>query len=268
MTFGDRLVARNEAIDSSEDTPPSPKNVAGPSTFPTLPLTSGTMGNELQTQWQASEPSESGLPAHFHPSPPVTRPNASRRLSGLSTPSLAGRSVSTISSSSVATTDYLPASPFDYDDDGNIIISTQPQTTGYPCVFSFLGCNNTKWCKSDWLTHSLLHFRANPPPPTVVCPFCRRIFNDPQPETPYAGDSTAWEEYMDCIASHIDDGAKLDRPMKDIKLFKYLWRKKVISDNDFRDLVQDGQVGQGGPVVTFEQRQRGRGTGSGRRQRS
>jgi hypothetical protein len=263
ITLSDRLV--NGVIDSA-DAPPSPKSVAGPSTLPTLPLTTGTVGNDLQTQWQAPEPSDSGYAAFLRSSPTVTRPNAPRYPSGLSTPSMAGRSVSTISSSSIATTEYLPASPFDRDADGNPIITTSPQSTGYPCIFSFMDCDVTEPCKSNWLTHNLSHFRTNPPPPTAVCPFCRRVFNNPQPGTPYDDGSmtTAWDQYMECFASHIEGGATLDRPIKDVEFFRYLWRKKVIKANDFRDLVQDGKIGRGGPLMTFEQRQRG--SGSGRRQ--
>src|SRR5215469_4210187 len=131
-TFSDWLVARNGVIErsDSESAPPSPKSVAGPSNF----QTSGTVGSDFQTPRQTSEPSDGGYSTSIYSSASTTRPNASRHSSGLSTPSMAGISVSTISSSSLATTEFSQAEPFERDDDGNPIMSTPPQITEYPCA--------------------------------------------------------------------------------------------------------------------------------------
>jgi len=142
---------------------------------------------------------------------------------------------------------------------------TPPQSTGYPCAFSFLGCRTIEPYKPNWLSHNRSHLGTTPPPPIAVCPFCRHVFNNPQPGTTYAGNMSAWDQCLECFASHIEEGAKLDRPMKDVKLYRYLFQNKLIKVEQYQELVQEGQVRRGPPVIRFERRERGR--ASGRRQR-
>ena len=63
---------------------------------------------------------------------------------------------------------------------------------------------------------------------------------------------------MECFASHIEDGATLDRPMKDVKFFRYLWQNKLVDVHEYRELVQEGQVRRGPPVIMFEKGERGK----------
>ena len=269
-TFSDWLVAPDGVIprsDSEEAPPSSPKSVSGSSTFPLVSSrpssTFGTVGSELP------EPSDSGYSNSnsIRSYATITRLNAisgSRHLSGLSTPTMAGNSVSTystISIPSLPSTDFLPASPLERDADGNPTLQTPPQVISYPCAFGFLDCPFADSCKSTWLSHNRAHFKTKQPPPTAVCPFCHRAFNsNAQAGTAYGGSAgaAAWEQSMECLASHIEEGATLARPWKDIELYSYMWRNRLITNDEYRELVQDGRVRRGIPVIEFEKRDRGR----------
>jgi len=101
------------------------------------------------------------------------------------------------------------------------------------CAFWFLGCGYSAEPDDteEWKTHCLSHFRGSPPPRTVVCPLCGEFegstFNDGY---------EAWDARMDHVAFHHDNGYSLAASRPDFKLFQYLWKKKIISNAELKEL--------------------------------
>ena len=132
----------------------------------------------------------------------------------------------------------------------------------FPCTFSFLKCAAEFADEEQWRTHCLSHFHLNPPPKSVLCPFCHNFdqtFNDP-----YA----AWEARMHHIASHYRAGCALPRSRPDFDLFRYLWQKDIISHADLKELEGNFYL-QKQPeayvVTTHQERRNERGTARLRR---
>ena len=102
-----------------------------------------------------------------------------------------------------------------------------------PFNLAFL-CPLTFSNEKDWLDHSLLHLRKNgrpiAPPTTNHCCFCERKFDS---DMPYH----SWAERMRHVSLHHALGHRLAHARPDFALFEYLFKKRLISDGDYRDLM-------------------------------
>ena len=119
-------------------------------------------------------------------------------------------------------------------DDGEALVI--PPLLGPPvleCPFNFLSCLLTFSNMGDWIDHSLEHFRNavgfNVGPPAInKCCFCDEQVHD------VPGRSWNWRMHHVSVHHHL--GHRLAHARPDFDLFRYLWRKELISDADYREL--------------------------------
>lgn len=104
---------------------------------------------------------------------------------------------------------------------------TEPQAL--ECPFHQLFCLLTFSNMEDWISHSLTHFQRVPPPESNKCCFCSAVFQSPTGER-------SWRKCMEHIAIHHQLGCRLATARPDFELFYYLFRHRLISDADYRDL--------------------------------
>jgi hypothetical protein len=100
----------------------------------------------------------------------------------------------------------------------------------YKCLLWFLNCSYLSHDKEEWETHCLSHFRDEDPPRSVSCPVCD------------------WEESLDCgqaawslkmrhlAEEHFKFGHNLSASRPDFHLFTHLWQKRLIDDQDLKEL--------------------------------
>ncbi|KAF2116960.1 hypothetical protein BDV96DRAFT_491250, partial [Lophiotrema nucula] len=100
----------------------------------------------------------------------------------------------------------------------------------FECSFWFLSCSYISYDQEEWRIHCLSHFRGEEPPKSVTCPLCE--------EFRYTGDSgwTAWDFRMDHVAYHHLLGTTLRASRPDFHLFQHLWQKRLIDDQDLKEL--------------------------------
>lgn len=120
-----------------------------------------------------------------------------------------------------------------------------------PCLFSFLGCQQSSFLNAEhWYEHSKTHFRGHPPPSTLRCPYT---------SCPWGVSSRDGEEAWAARWEHLEgehdvlvDGEKL-REKRDPLLYKHLWKDRVITDAQLQELRSFGQLGSNRqPYVTTE----------------
>jgi hypothetical protein len=99
------------------------------------------------------------------------------------------------------------------------------------CCFWFLRCSYIYYDLDEWVTHCLSHFRGEEPPKTVSCPLCDCF--------QYTCDNgwKSWNQRMEHIGFHhslLGETLRASRP--DFPLFQHLWQKRLISDQDLKEL--------------------------------
>lgn len=100
----------------------------------------------------------------------------------------------------------------------------------FECAFWFLNCSYISEDEEEWTTHCLSHFRGEEPPKSIRCPLCdfQGTWDD---------GSTAWHARMEHIAvSHAMRGETLRTSRPDFHLFQHLWQKRLIDDQDLKEL--------------------------------
>ncbi|KAF2762103.1 hypothetical protein EJ05DRAFT_197174 [Pseudovirgaria hyperparasitica] len=107
--------------------------------------------------------------------------------------------------------------------------------TNHPCVFWFLRCSYASTDLEEWWTHCLAHLRCNTPPKKSLCPICLRVEE-------FETGEKAWEWRMAHISLHLRRNEPLIGSHKDRGLFKFLWNKKLISDQELKDLQTTGTL--------------------------
>lgn len=101
----------------------------------------------------------------------------------------------------------------------------------YQCVFWFLECEHLSRDEEQWGTHCLSHFRGEEPPATARCPLCEWT-------TQCEDGWTAWSSRMEHLASsHLTRGETLKNCRPDFDLFQHLWRKRLIDEQDLKELM-------------------------------
>lgn len=130
----------------------------------------------------------------------------------------------------------------------------------YECVFWFLSCTYIACDEDEWKTHCLSHFRGEEPPKSVQCPLCEF-------QGTWDNGWTAWNarmEHIACCHTMLGETLKTSRP--DFHLFSHLWQKRLIDDQDLKEL-KGGNHNLARPPSNFTVTN-GRRERDGRRQRS
>lgn len=102
------------------------------------------------------------------------------------------------------------------------------------CPFNFLNCLMTFSNWDDWVFHSLKHFGNIGPSASNSCCFCDETFE-------FSNRTQSWRERMQHIALHHRLGHRLASARPSFQLYEYLWRKKLISTADYKDLKGKSQ---------------------------
>lgn len=111
-----------------------------------------------------------------------------------------------------------------------LVHSRSPQ---YQCVFWFLDCNHIFRDQDRWESHCLSHFRGEEPPLSAQCPLCDWV-SEPDPDDGW----TVWGSRMDHLATyHLNIGESLKTSRPDFKLYQHLWRKRLIDEQDLKELM-------------------------------
>lgn len=184
----------------------------------------------------------SSLPLHGSSPPPLARSHytsssmapACVHQSSASTqaPSLSYYSDATPTETSVSTGLASRFSGVPLLEENNGVLERRPnqRTPVFECAFWFLSCSYISADEDEWQTHCLSHFRGEEPPRSVQCPLCdfRAAYDDGW---------AAWGARMEHIACcHALLGETLKRSRPDFHLFTHLWQKRLIDDQDLKEL--------------------------------
>jgi hypothetical protein len=120
------------------------------------------------------------------------------------------------------------------DVDGNGLLEHRPPAPSRPvfeCAFWFLSCSYISHDPEEWMMHCLSHFRGEEPPRRVTCPLCSDFV------VAGAEDGwSAWNARMRHVAGHHLRGTSLRASRPDFHLFQHLWQKRLIDDQDLKEL--------------------------------
>lgn len=167
--------------------------------------------------------SSSMAPACIHQSNASTHPPSLYYYPSEATP--------TETSISTGLASHLPSVPLLEDRNGVLERPlNQIRAPVFECAFWFLGCSYISPDEDEWKIHCLAHFRGEEPPRSVQCPLCdwRGTCDDGR---------TAWDARMMHIAySHTMIGHTLKTSRPDFHLFQHLWQKRLIDDQDLKEL--------------------------------
>ncbi|XPS72151.1 hypothetical protein M3J07_004308 [Ascochyta lentis] len=135
--------------------------------------------------------------------------------------------------SSVCTSvaDQIPGFPLLEEIDGVLVQPlSEVEAPVYECVFWFLNCEYLSRDRNEWETHCLSHFHGENPPRSVLCPLCNW-------EISCDDGSEAWGLRMHHLADeHFAFGQNLSASRPDFHLFHHLWQKRLIDDQDLKEL--------------------------------
>ncbi|KAJ4292436.1 protein phosphatase regulator [Kalmusia sp. IMI 367209] len=101
----------------------------------------------------------------------------------------------------------------------------------YECSFWFLNCSYVSYNEEEWKTHCLSHFRGEEPPRSVHCPLCDQFSGT------FENGWIAWNHRIEHVAAfhhNLGETLRISRP--DFHLFQHLWQKRLIDDQDFKEL--------------------------------
>ncbi|KAF2800695.1 hypothetical protein K505DRAFT_344967 [Melanomma pulvis-pyrius CBS 109.77] len=118
-------------------------------------------------------------------------------------------------------------------EDVNGVLERRPnliRQPAYECSFWFLSCSYISYDEDEWRTHCLSHFRGEEPPKSVQCPLCDQF--------QYTCDNgwTSWTYRMEHVSYHHNIGETLRTSRPDFHLFQHLWQKRLIDDQDLKEL--------------------------------
>lgn len=112
---------------------------------------------------------------------------------------------------------------------GTLVIPPLPAQQILECPFNLLFCCEDFSSLEDWVQHSLTHFGSCPPSPCNVCCFCDAVFK-------CSTGRESWKKRMIHVSLHHRLGHRLAYARPDFELFTYMWRNRLISTADYRDL--------------------------------
>jgi hypothetical protein len=109
-------------------------------------------------------------------------------------------------------------------------IAPEEQTTVYHCLFWFLSCSYSSYDRSDWESHCRDHFLGEEPPRSVQCSLCDWTMTCDD-------GNVAWGFQAQHVAdNHFKFGQGFHEARPDFHLFHYLWQKRLINDQDLKEL--------------------------------
>ncbi|MCJ1479097.1 hypothetical protein MMC13_007781 [Lambiella insularis] len=117
----------------------------------------------------------------------------------------------------------------EHDQQGALEIAPLRQQVVLTCPFIFLQCLLSFTSVSEWVTHSLTHFKEIMPPNSNQCCFCDKTFKR-------ADGQQSWREKLEHTALHYQEGHKLPKARPDFELHKYLWENCLIDNVEYKDL--------------------------------
>ena len=112
---------------------------------------------------------------------------------------------------------------------GALIIPPLPAQRILECPFNLLFCYKDFSNVNDWVQHSLTHFGSCAPSPFNTCCFCEAVFD-------CSTGLQSWMDRMMHVSLHHRLGHRLAHARPDFELFAYMWRNKLISTAEYRDL--------------------------------
>ncbi|KAF1917078.1 hypothetical protein BDU57DRAFT_401974, partial [Ampelomyces quisqualis] len=118
------------------------------------------------------------------------------------------------------------------EDNNGVLELPQPQTRTpvFECAFWFLGCGYISRNQDEWTTHCESHFRGEDPPQSVQCPLCEW-------HVTLEDGGESWNARMHHVAcEHTMLGQTLRTSRPDFGLFHHLWCKRLIDDQDYKEL--------------------------------
>ncbi|MCJ1389591.1 hypothetical protein MMC18_002448 [Xylographa bjoerkii] len=126
---------------------------------------------------------------------------------------------------------YLgPARVLEHDHQGALHIAPLRHHVVFECPFNFLYCLMTFASFSEWLAHSLTHFKKITPPEKNECCFCDEKFEK-------SDGMRSWRDKMEHTALHHQLGHKLAHARPDFALYKFLWNKRIIEPGEYKELI-------------------------------
>jgi hypothetical protein len=119
-------------------------------------------------------------------------------------------------------------------------IAAESVVPEHTCIFHFLSCTYSSHDPDEWREHCTAHLRGNEPPRRVSCPLC-----------PWSADfegeeegGEAWDQGLRHVSEvHFASGHRLGNERIDTELVKWLWRRRIIGDEDLKTLVS-GEYGR------------------------
>jgi hypothetical protein len=100
----------------------------------------------------------------------------------------------------------------------------------FECAFWFLNCVYVSQNRDEWEIHCQSHFRGEEPPQTVQCPLCDW-------KVTCERGLTAWDMRMQHLAlEHTMRGQTLRTSRPDFELFRFLWNRRLIDEQDLKEL--------------------------------
>jgi len=108
---------------------------------------------------------------------------------------------------------------------------TQVPVPVYECAFWFLNCAYISRNQEEWMTHCESHFRGEEPPRSVQCPLCEWSISS------LDDGRMSWHARMQHVATeHTMLGQTLRTSRPDFDLYRYLWKMRLIDDQDYKEL--------------------------------
>lgn len=108
---------------------------------------------------------------------------------------------------------------------------THIPTPMYECAFWFLSCGYISKNQEEWMTHCESHFRGEEPPQSVQCPLCDWAASSDDGRVSWH----ARMQHMACEHTMLGQTLRTSRP--DFDLFHFLFRRRLIDDQDYKELL-------------------------------
>lgn len=168
--------------------------------------------------------SSSMAPALIHQSTPSAHPPSLRSCYTEATP--------TETSISTGLASHFTGVPLLEENNGVLELPPrQLRAPVYECAFWFLSCGYVSQNREEWLTHCEAHFRGEEPPLSVQCPLCEWSCSS-------LDGHASWAARMQHLStSHMMLGQTLRTSRPDFGLYQHLWRKRLIDDQDWKELM-------------------------------
>lgn len=118
------------------------------------------------------------------------------------------------------------------EDENGVLVRqlNKPCLSTYECSFWFLNCCYVSEDQEEWRTHCLSHFEGEDPPKSILCPLCDF-------QGTWEDGWTAWDARQSHLSDqHFSRGETLKTSRPDFHLFQHLWQKRLIEDQDLKEL--------------------------------